>query len=73
MTDHHCRLQYADSGQPQFSNWEETSIGDTGEYDTRAVFTQLGMFRQRVLRVRVSSRRRRDLLGAVAVLKPTNG
>lgn len=73
MADHVVRLQYADNGQPQFSNWEADSLGDVGEYGTRVVFTQLGQFRQRVLRIRVTSPRKRDLLGAVAALQPSNG
>lgn len=66
-------MSYADSGQPQFSNWQEESLGEVGEYGLRVAFTRLGQFRQRVIRVRVTSRRKRDLLGVVAVMQPTNG
>lgn len=73
MTDNHCRFQYADDGQPIFSNWQQESIGEVGQYGLRVTFTRLGQFRQRVLRIQVSSRRKRDLLGVVATLQPTNG
>lgn len=73
MSDSYVRMQYADSGQRQFSNWQQESIGEVGQYGVRVVFTRLGQFRQRVLRIRVSSRRKRDLLGVVAVLKSTDG
>lgn len=71
MTDHAVRMQYADDGQPLWSEWEEGDIGDTGQYGLRIVFTRLGSFRNRVIRVTCSSPRRRDLLGAVAILQPT--
>lgn len=73
MTDQYVRLQYADDGQPNFSNWDEEPIGEVGQYGLRILFTRLGSFRQRVIRIRCSSPRKRDLLGAVAVLQPTEG
>jgi len=71
--DHHIRLQYADDGHPNFSNWEEETIGATGEYGLQVVFTRLGAFRNRVMRIQCSSPRRRDVLGAVVQLMPTVG
>lgn len=71
MSDHHVRMAFADDGQPNWSEWEEESIGDVGQYGLRVVFTRLGSFRNRVIRITCSSPRRRDLLGAVAVLQPT--
>lgn len=73
MTDQYIRLQYANDGQPNFSNWQEEPIGEVGEYGKRITFTRLGSFRQRVVRVQCSSARKRDLLAAVVVLEPTNG
>ena len=71
MSDHHLRMQYADDGQPLWSEWETESIGEVGQYGLRLVFTRLGSFRTRVIRLTCSSPRRRDLLGAVAILQPT--
>lgn len=71
--DASMRMQYADDGQPQFSNWQEESIGLVGEYGLQVSFTRLGRFRQRVYRLRCSSPRRRDLLGAVSQLTATQG
>jgi hypothetical protein len=73
MSDQYVRMQYADDGQPNFSNWEEMPIGEVGEYGLRIPFTRLGSFYQRVIRIQCSSPRRRDVLGAVVVLQPTNG
>lgn len=72
MTDHYLRMQFSDDGQPDWSEWETESIGEVGQYGLRVVFTRLGSFRQRVVRVTCSAPRRRDLLGAVAVLEPTD-
>lgn len=73
MSDHALRMQYSDDGGRNWTNWDEASIGAEGEYDTRAVFTRLGSFRNRVFRFIVTSPRRCDLLGASAALQPTNG
>lgn len=73
MTDQYLRMAYADDGQPNFSNWQEEPIGEVGEYGKPITFTRLGSFRQRVVRLTCSSPRRRDLLGAVVVLKQTVG
>ena len=73
MSDQYIRMQYTDDGQPNFGNWQEESIGEVGEYGKPIVFTRLGSFRQRVIRIRVTSPRRRDVLGAVAVIQQTIG
>lgn len=73
MSDSYVRMSYADSGQPQFSNWQAESLGEVGEYGKRVVFTRLGQFRQRVIRIQVSSRRKRDLIGVVWAPQPTDG
>lgn len=73
MSDQYLRMQYNDVGQAQWSNWQAEEIGEVGEYGKIIAFTRLGQFRNRVIRVRISSPRRRDLLGAVAVLQPTIG
>lgn len=73
MSDRIVRFQYSDDGGENWSEWEEESIGEVGEYRNRAVFTRLGSCRNRVFRIRVSSPRKRDLLGAVAVVQGTVG
>lgn len=73
MSDQFVRMQYSDDGQPNFSNWEQEPIGEVGEYGKRILFTRLGSFRNRVIRIRCSSPRKRHLLGAVAVLQGTIG
>lgn len=71
--DNYVRVQYSDDGGNNWSNWDQESIGKVGEYDTRPVFTRQGRSRQRVYRIRCSSPRKRDLLGAVVVVQGTVG
>lgn len=73
MSDHYLRMQYSDDGGKNFTDWEEESIGEVGEYGQRVVFTRLGPFRNRVIRIRCTAPRRCDVLGAVAALQPTEG
>lgn len=73
MSDHYLRMQYSDDGGDNFTNWEEESIGEVGEFGQRVVFTRLGPFRNRVIRIRCNAPRRCDVLGAVAALQPTEG
>lgn len=71
--DHFLRMQYSDDGGYNWTNWEQESIGAVGEYGKRVVFTRLGEFRNRVIRVRCTSPIRCDILGAVVALQPTEG
>lgn len=71
--DHYVRQQYSDDGGYNWSNWAEETIGDTGEYGKRMVFTRQGSTRNRVYRITCSSPRRRDLLGGAVVLQGTIG
>jgi hypothetical protein len=73
MSDSSVRLQYSDDGGENWSNWEQESIGEVGEYGTRPVFTRLGSTYQRVWRIHCSSPRRRDLLGGVINVQSTEG
>lgn len=73
MTDTALVFQYSDDGGNNWSDWEEASIGEVGEFGQRVVFTRLGSFRNRVIRIRCTAHRRCDVLGAVAVLQPTEG
>lgn len=73
MSDSVVRLQYSDDGGENWENWEEESIGEVGQYGTRPVFTRLGSTYQRIWRIRVTSPRKRDLLGAVIAVQPTEG
>lgn len=68
MTDQYVRMSYADDGQPNFSNWDEQSIGEVGEYGKRIVWTRLGSYTQRVYRFRCSSPRKRDALALVGTI-----
>ena len=67
------RMQYSDDGGYNWSNWVQSSIGYEGQYRQRVVFTRLGKTRQRVFRVKCSSARKRDILGASVVVQGTIG
>ena len=71
--DHFVRIQYSDDGGYNWSNWDQESIGATGEYGKRMVFTRQGSTRNRVYRITCSSPRRRDLLGGAVVVQGTIG
>ncbi|HEY6021071.1 MAG TPA: hypothetical protein VIY48_14535, partial [Candidatus Paceibacterota bacterium] len=71
--DASLRMQYSDDGGYNWSNWNEASIGQVGQYRQRVVFTRLGKTRQRVFRVTCSSARKRDILGASVVVQGTIG
>lgn len=73
MSDQFVRMSYTDDGQPNWSNWDEQSIGEVGQYGLRIVWTRLGSYRQRVYRFRCSSPRKRDMLALVGAVEPTNG
>lgn len=72
-SDHSVRMQYSDDGGYNWSNWDQTSLGATGEYGERVVFTRLGKTRQRVFRMQCSSPQKRDILGASVVVQGTIG
>jgi len=72
MPDHSIRMSYSDDGQPNWSEWDEASIGETGQYGLRIEWTRLGRSRQRVYRFECSSPRRRDVLAVVGVFQGVN-
>lgn len=71
--DHYVRVQYSDDGGNNWSNWDQVSIGNAGEFQTRVVFTRQGSTRNRVYRIQCSSPQKRDLLGAVMLTQATVG
>jgi len=71
--DNAVRIQYSDDGGNTWGNWDEEAIGEVGDYPQRVVFTRQGRSRHRVYRIRCSSPRKRDLLGAVVVVQGTVG
>lgn len=53
-SDPQAQLEWSDDGGRTWSNEVWTTVGKKGEYDARAVFSRLGMFRQRQLRLSIS-------------------
>ncbi|HET6725886.1 MAG TPA: hypothetical protein VFH85_07770 [Gammaproteobacteria bacterium] len=75
MSDHYVELCYSKDGGHTWSNWQRRSIGEVGQYQDRlrVRWQALGTSRQWVFKVRVSSPRGRDLLGAVVNTEVLDG
>ena len=71
MTDHAIRMRYSDDGQPNWSEWDEQSIGEVGQYGLRIDWTRLGRSRNRVYTFTCSSPRKRDVLALVGSFAAT--
>ena len=64
MTDHQCTISISKDGAHDFVALSVHDIGDTGAFQTRVTRYRLGQARHMVVRVEVSSPRKRDLLSA---------
>lgn len=73
MSDQYVRITYSDDGGKSWSDWDVEQLGEIGETDVRVVFTRQGSARSRVYKIKVTSPRKRDLMGAVAVIRGTTG
>ncbi|WP_286075698.1 hypothetical protein [Stenotrophomonas sp. 59] len=72
-TDHFVEVCYSKDGGRNWSNWKRRDLGAIGRYEERIRLQRLGHGRQWVFRIRVSSPRKHDLLGAVLTTEPTDG
>ena len=73
MSDQFVRTKYTDDNGTSFSDWDVEPLGEIGETDVRTVFTRQGTTRHRVYTITVTSPRKTDLLGAVVLIRATNG
>ena len=73
MTDSYVRIQYSDDNGTSWSDWDAESLGEIGQTAERVVFTRQGSTRHRVYKIKVTSPRKRDLMGAVAIIHGTAG
>lgn len=71
-TDHYVEICYSKDGGRNWSNWKRRDLGATGQYEKRIRLMRLGRSRQWVFRIRVSSARKHDLLGAVLTAEQTD-
>lgn len=71
--DHKCLVCYSRDGGRNWSNWKEFDLGAVGEYERRVKLKQLGIGRSWIFKVRVSSPRKHELLGAVVTVERTDG
>lgn len=73
MSDSYVRITYTDDNGRTWSDWDVDELGEIGETDVRVVFTRQGSTRHRVYKIKVTSPRKRDLMGAVALISGTQG
>lgn len=73
MTDHFIEVCFSKDGGHTWSNWQRRSLGALGQYEQRIRLLRLGRYRSLVAKIRVSSPVKRDLLGAVVTVEPTEG
>lgn len=71
VDDHFCSIRYSDDGGHNWSDARLASIGAAGEYSRRVEEWQLGMARQRIWEIEVSSPARRDLIDAQILVEET--
>ncbi|QWF19298.1 packaged DNA stabilization protein [Lysobacter capsici] len=64
VSDHFCSISYSDDGGHNWSNPAIVSIGKAGEFRRSVELRRLGMTRERVWKVSVSSPAKRDLIAA---------
>ncbi|QWP79228.1 hypothetical protein J5226_12925 [Lysobacter sp. K5869] len=64
VSDHFCSISYSDDGGHNWSDPAMVSIGQAGEYRRTVELRQLGMTRERVWKVRISSPAKRDIIAA---------
>lgn len=62
--DHHVQLRASRDGGYTWSDWKTRSIGATGQFALPAIFRRLGVSRQWLVHIRVSSPVKRDLIAA---------
>lgn len=72
-TDHRVLICYSKDGGHTWSNWKEKDLGATGQYGKRIRIQRMGMARQWIFKIRVSSPRKHDLLKAVISAEQTDG
>lgn len=70
-SDHFAIIDYSKDGGRNWCNGKQRSIGKVGQYEQRIRLMRLGRGRTWVFRIRVSSPRKRDLLGAVVNVERT--
>ncbi len=70
--DHWVEICYSRDGGRNWSNWKRRSIGRVGQYEQRIQLFRLGLARTWIFRIRVSSPRKHDLLGAVVAVERTD-
>ena len=65
MTDY-IEVKYSDDFGHNWSNWRRRDLGPTGAFNKRKVWRQLGITRNRIFKVRVTSFTRVDIIAASA-------
>ncbi|KRG65168.1 hypothetical protein ABB26_04970 [Stenotrophomonas humi] len=71
--DHHVLIAVIKDSSQNPSNWKKRSLGAIGEYGKSVTVTRVGMCREAVCKIRVSSPIKRDLIAAAVKLEPRSG
>lgn len=66
MSDRKCLISISRDGGHTFGSWSEHDLGETGDFMKRVVRRRLGISRHMVMRIRVTSPVRSDLIAASA-------
>lgn len=66
MSDRKVLVAVSRDNGRNWSDWREASLGEVGEWEKTVVFRRFGHARSFLLKIRVTSPIRADLLGAVA-------
>lgn len=54
MSENFVDLRYSKDGGYTWSDWKTRSIGDTGDFDKRAVWRRLGISRKWIVHIRMT-------------------
>jgi hypothetical protein len=73
MNDAYVEVAVSKDGGHNWSNWRRRSLGLIGEYQQRIRLLRLGRYRQLVVKIRISSPVKSDLMGATVSIEPTDG
>lgn len=73
MIDAYVEVAVSKDGGHNWSNWRRRSLGQIGQYQKRIRLLRYGKNIQFVVKIRISSPVKSDLMGATVSIEPTDG
>lgn len=61
---HVIQIRYSPNGGRNWSQWRDYDLGETGDYEGRAIYRRLGIFRDMVVEVKDTSAYPANLIAA---------